>query len=339
MTQRQHHSPASFLLALLVVGSVASVTQPVAAAEPSDATTASSDRPRVLYRQAEAAFSAGRFAEARRLLLEAWNIRPSYDVAAALGQAELELKLYRDAAEHLDYAVQHFAPMESEQLLNGTRSDLRLAKSQVVEARVTVSEEEARVTIDGRPVGESPLPASIFLDPGSYTFEATVRDGRRVTKPLVLQKGGTYDVALHVPPAPQTPRSSGSPPRSDAPSYLPPAISAAIGGAALITGVGLLLAASSKDSSREDLLQRLPGSNRCGAGNETSAECAEISDLAWDASRFRIGASVAFGTAVAAGVLTYLLWPHPRRDQAGLLLSPSYSYETRSLDLNAIGRF
>jgi len=94
---------------------------PVAtAAAQTKASAADGDETRVrsLYRKAAAAFGAGKYEDAQVLLLEAWHLRRSYDVAAALGQAELELKRYRDAAEHLQYAVKNFAPVKSEKNLD-----------------------------------------------------------------------------------------------------------------------------------------------------------------------------------------------------------------------------
>lgn len=335
MIRRLSHS----LLAALALASASAFAAEAVAAEPRSAAP-DPNRPRVLYRQAEAAFTSGKYDEARKLLLEAWSIRRTYDVAAALGQAELELKLYRDAAEHLDFAVQNFAPMESERALEGTKNDLRTAKSQVVEARIAVDEPKARVAVNGRQLGESPLASGIFLEPGTYAFEATLARDRRVTKQVAMQKGGTYDVDLKIPKAAVVPGSGlGAAPRHESPSYVPPGVAAAVGGVGLITGVGLMIAASSKDNRREDLQSGLASANSCGAGADSPSACSDISDLAWSASHFRTGAYVAFGSALAAGVVTYLLWPSAPRGRAGFLLAPSYSHEARSFDLAAVGRF
>jgi len=195
------------------------------------------------------------------LLLEAWGIRHTYDVAAALGQAELELKMYRDAAEHLDFAVQTFAPMESEGLLDGTKNDLRTAKSEVVEARIRVNEPHATVTANGRSLGEAPLAASVFLEPGSYAFEAALGQDRKATKRMALQKGGTYDVELLIPQAAAptsgleaTPGVAPNAASNDRSNWLPTYVTGGLAVVALGIGTGFAVDSLSAKSSGEDII-------------------------------------------------------------------------------------
>jgi hypothetical protein len=308
--------------AFLALAGIAMAPALAVAAESNNNAATDPNRPRTLYRQAEAAFTAGRFDEARKLLLEAWGIRRTYDVAAALGQAELELKMYRDAAEHLDFAVQNFAPMESEGVLNGTKNDLRAAKSEVVEARITVNEPHATVTANGRVLGESPLAASVFLDPGSYDFEATVGQGRKVTKRVVLQKGGTYDVALVIPQivAPATGLEAAAPPASDATSdrgtWIPTYVAGGLAVVALGVGTGFAVDALSAKSSGEDRLnaaRAMYGSeDACAAGNGAgSALCNDVKDSQDRRHSSNTAATASFvvgGVLAAASIGSYFLW-------------------------------
>src|SRR4029078_1788111 len=78
-----------------------------------DSQTVDRAHARELLQQGIAAIESGSFESARQTLLEAWKLQRSYDVAGALGQAELELKRNRDAAEHLDYSIRDFPPSES----------------------------------------------------------------------------------------------------------------------------------------------------------------------------------------------------------------------------------
>ena len=81
----------------------------------------------------------------------------------------------------------------------------------------------------------------------------------------------------------------------------------------------LFIEANHKDSQRQDRLNQLPGSNRCGADNPTPSECGEIQSLADDARTYRSLAWVGVGAAAAAGVATYLLWPRaPESSKVGL---------------------
>lgn len=328
----------------LVAANVVSVPTRALANGPAAPASDSPDtsRPRVLYRQAESAFSAGKYEDARKLLLEAWGIRRTYDVAAALGQAELELKLYRDAAEHLDFAVQNFAPMESENALEGLKSDLRSAKSQVVEARIAVSEPRATISVNGQALGQSPLSASVFLEPGSYVFEAALGPDRKTNKRMALERGGTYDVQLSIPRSALTATGPIDKPDEERqkPNLVPPVTAAIVGGVALVTGVGLLIAANSKDNTREEILNGLPGTNSCGARADLPSECSRVADLADGAATFRTVAVVSLGAAVGAGVVSYLLWPKASSSrEAAFVAAPSYSPDGHTFGFAATGRF
>src|SRR5205823_5901742 len=74
---------------------------PPADAPPADAAT---QEARVLFEKAVAEQRAGDKKEARQHYLEAFAKKPHYQIAANLGSCELELGMYRDAAEHLDFA-------------------------------------------------------------------------------------------------------------------------------------------------------------------------------------------------------------------------------------------
>src|SRR5688500_3293923 len=114
-------------------------------------------RCRELFTQGFEAINASEFERARQLLTAALSDCPSYDVAGALGQAELELKRYRDAAEHFDYAISTFPPGESRELLAKTKEGLERAKKHVATLRVAVNQPGAEILIDDRRVGTSPL--------------------------------------------------------------------------------------------------------------------------------------------------------------------------------------
>src|SRR3954463_14437863 len=85
-------------------------------------------RARALYKKAAEAFEASQYTEARRLLLDAWALRQSYDVAASLGDTEIKLGLFAEAAEHLSFSVRNFPPLENEQALSNVRRQLEVAR-------------------------------------------------------------------------------------------------------------------------------------------------------------------------------------------------------------------
>jgi len=306
----------------------------------SDAT----DRARKLFKQAEEAFGNREFSKARALLLEAWNLSPTFDIATALGQVELRLSMYRSAAEHFDYALRHTPPSTKDVDISATKADLQRAKTEVAEVRVTVNELSSKVFVDGTEVGVAPL--SVFVEPGTHTIEA--RLGSRVaTKSSKFERGETFDVALVVPrDAEQASMPSsglgGDPARDAASNYAPPIATAVAGGVLLFTGATFVVLAASKDSKRKRLIDDLSAKTGtgCGDGTPSPDKCGEISDLADSAPTFRaVGIGSLIGAA-AAGVATYLLWPAARDSKkAALWALPSYSVEDRSFRISATARF
>ncbi len=77
-----------------------------------DAAAAVSEDDAVLARQfldeGVEAFQARDYVKAQDLFRRSFNIKRSYDTAINLGNVELKLELYRDAAEHLDYGFRFY---------------------------------------------------------------------------------------------------------------------------------------------------------------------------------------------------------------------------------------
>src|SRR4051812_30525864 len=56
-----------------------------------------------LFQKGRALYQSGKIQPARDALAAAWALKKSYDIAANLATAELELGMARDAAEHFAY--------------------------------------------------------------------------------------------------------------------------------------------------------------------------------------------------------------------------------------------
>lgn len=283
---------------------------------------------RSLFRRAATASEAGKYEEARELLLDAWAIRQTYDVASSLAQVEIQLKHYRDAAEHLEFCLRNFAPVESEQTLEQARRAFSEVKARVAAIKFSVNRKGAELFVDSLGIGTEPLPSVVFVEPGLRKLAARL-NGDTAEQTLNAQPGKEYVVALELVGSesktvePDSAPIGASLPPSPAPfykpNYAPAIVVASVGGAALVTGAVLLIEANRKDTQREERLNQLPGANRCGSGNPTPTECSEIQSLADDARTFRSLAWVGFGAAAAAGVATYFLWPRtPDGAQVGL---------------------
>jgi hypothetical protein len=278
-------------------------------------------RIRELYGQGSAAFKAGNSSLARQKFLEAWDIRQTYDVASSLGQVELDLKRYRDAAEHLDFSVRHFAPVESRQTLEQVERALKEVKEHVGSLRVSVDRDRAEVRVDDREVGASPLVAPLFVDPGPHSLQAhfggdvvtkTVTAIAGVEQPIELALGAAKTATGPVPDAPAQ--------DADPKKNIVPAI---VGGAAfavgLGAGIGFSLAASSEDDRAKGLRAKV-GRSGCLDGSATPGDCANIKDAADAKDRDRNLATAGFvlaGAALIATPLYWFLWPDSTKSRTG----------------------
>lgn len=329
-TQRPNRIVIPFIVALApLLGTAMGHATPAeatkSASDPSDDNT----RVRSLFRKAASVSQEGRYDEAHQLLLDAWTIRQTYDVASSLAQVEMQLKLYRDAAEHLEFCLRNFAPVESEQTLEQAKKAFAEVKTRVATVKLSTNRKGAEIFVDGLRIGTDPLPAAAFVEPGPRKLAARL-DGNTAEQALNALAGKEYVVVLQLSTqvteakaaesAAATANPVETPPTTPyKPNYVPAIVAASVGSAALVTGVVLFIEASHKDSQRQDQLDQLPGSNRCGAQNPNASACNEIQSLADDARTFRTLSWVSFGTAAAAGVATYFLWPQrPATRQLGL---------------------
>ena len=327
LTHRPLHLACTLVAAFapILVGATAHAAPPNATKSSLDSSDDNA-KLRSLFRKAAAASEAGKYEEARDLLSDAWAIRQTYDVASSLAQVEIQLRLYRDAAEHLEFCLRNFAPVESEQTLEQAKKAFADVKTRVATVRFSATRKGAELFVDGRGVGTEPLPAVVFVEPGLRELAARL-DGESAEQSLNAQAGKEYVLELQLgtrePKAAPTERAVIHPPEptpppvAHKPDYAPVIVTLSVGGTALVTSLVLLIEANRKDSQREDRLDRLPGSNRCGAQTPTPSACREIQSLADDAQTFRSLAWVGFGAAAAAGVATYFLWPR-RPDSAQL---------------------
>lgn len=213
MRAARYRCPASVGLGVWLLCALAA---PPLAAQPSGTPPASgeaspSDAAR-LFEEGSAAAKQNQWEKARVAFQKAWTLKKHWQIAANLGRAELMLKRYRDAAEHLAYFLRESpANPEDRKMVQGLFDQ---ARARVGELKITVNEPGALVLVDGAVVGTSPLKEPVFVDPGRKQVEAaldgytTSRRGVKIdaggtaTTDLRLRKGGAEGgVAQAGPPA------------------------------------------------------------------------------------------------------------------------------------------
>jgi hypothetical protein len=281
-----------------------------------------------LFRAGNEAFASGRTHRAYAAYREAWSLSPSYDIACNLGRAEAELGKARDAAEHLDFCLSHFAASsqpehrEAESRFRELLARVRLLVGRVV---LRVRPAGAEVLLDGITLGPSPLPRPLYVEPGPHSVEARLpgygtmkRDfnaGRAEQRfvEIVLERARAAPVASRRSPhstRSTAPRASAPRPSAEASARIP----LLIGGASLTLAT---LAASSYFAIRAhsswldaDELRQDVASGGC-SGPRVSI-CERLRETNDDEARQRNLADVGFIAAAVIGsatVATWLLWP------------------------------
>jgi hypothetical protein len=283
------------------------------------------DRADQLFEDGATAFDAGRFAEARAKLAEAWGLKKTYDIAGNLGVVEVRLSMFPEAAEHLSWALLHFPPTETVKARRGYEQELEKARAQTGALQIRVSVDGADVVVNGRPVGAALLGDTVFVAPGVIKVAAR-RDGYvGAEQTVTVGKGEARSITLALVPAVPERRS-----------IVPGVVLGGVAGIGVAVGAGVLAAAGSKRTTADGLGKAvLAAHNSCvtGAAN-FDARCADIrSDTSTSDNLHDAGVGVLIGAGtLAAATAAYFIWPATRvsvvpiagKSGAGLWLSGSF---------------
>jgi hypothetical protein len=256
-----------------------------------------------------ALYKAGKFTEAEAEFQRAWDARHTFDVAANLGDCEVEIGQYREAAEHLAYALKELPVTVKEAVRQRLQMRFGLARAEVASVRVHVTPAQATIIVNGREF--APVPEEVFIDPGPASVEAHLPgyNAAKVAIP-VIRKGAAQDVTLTLLPLPAQVIEAES--KKNVPLIL---VGAGVTAAGLITGLAFTLIGASKASSADAELKKIesdhggdpspcsavPPDTRCGSLKQMNSDSDSMSHIG-------VAAFVVTGVAGAA-TLTYILWP------------------------------
>lgn len=202
---------ASLLLAPVVMAQTAKpattppATAPESAAPQSDATTAGAP---TAESQAAAAPQAPDVEEARRrfdrgvrlysegdftlALIEferAYELVANYRVLYNIGQVGIQLRQYARARQALEQYLAEGQGEIDEVRLAEVNADVDMLKSRTAKLTVTVNVAKARVFLDGKLLGVTPVPPEILVDAGGHSIEVE-RTGFRTSTKSVTMAGG-----------------------------------------------------------------------------------------------------------------------------------------------------
>lgn len=317
------------VLGVAAVGAVFLQATPGRTEEGSEA-----DWAQVQYRKADEAMAAEEWERARDLLLELWERVRSYDVAASLSEVENRLGNTAVAARYLAFTLENLPPRETPETVERIRAALQAMKERVATIRFRLEPEEADLRIDGQPLEIAPLPAEVYVEPGSRTFAALLGK-RRAVQRLVVAPGEEYEVLLRLEEeqaststsieteasAPATLAADGDEERS---ALLPVYVGAGVTAAGLAGWIGFGAAMRSARSDLDAYASRI-GVSGCAEGWADATTCGQARDALGRQRRYALLGNVSMAVAATAGLATaaYLLfWP---RDREGILSREPHS--------------
>lgn len=298
----------------------------------------------VLLRRGLQEYRKKDFAAAHATLEEAWRMKPHADLAAALAEVEMKLQLFREAAEHWEYYLDHTQTSREQ-----AASRLEECQERLAALRLSVEPPHARVFLDDRLLERSALDLELWLEPGVHSLYATYDGRSSPTQTIELAAGQRESAVISVPPPPivpprpvvvaktrPAPLGSGQSPGESA---LRPALLIAEGGltlAALGVGVAYSLRAQALHGTGSELRAEVLSmtdpalvdtSSSCTSASRPPA-CAALARNArgqLDARRIALGSFVSAGVFGIATVATYFLWPTSKRStgSARLVFVPS----------------
>lgn len=300
------------LLPLLLISVELSVPASAQAAPPpvfvvSDKTA--SDRADELVKRALVFGDKDRYTEAAPLVREAWSLKRSYDIAANLGIVEAALNEWRNAAEHITYALKTFpanGKPEHRKLLEET---LARTLPRIAALTIKVNVDRAEVFVDDKSVGLAPLVDVVFVEPGMRTIKARLSGYDTATLKVEAAKGGSSESELTLrqsaPPSVQigavVPPLTTEHPPPDQPRRV--VVGVGVGAATVALGLGVaftIIANGRGDDAatmRGNLAKGQP--NACGS-TPAARDCQALHELWSERAKFSNAAAWSF---IGAGVL------------------------------------
>jgi len=198
------------------------------------------------YEDGVTAAKLGRWAKAHESFLAAWKVKQHFQIAANLGRAELKLRKYRDAAEHLAFFLREATGVSSQED-RAARKMLDEARAKVGAVTIQVNRADAEILVDGVAVGTAPIAHEVFVEPGRRTVEAKLGGFEDDRRSLDITAGSSQNVVLTLSerpaaPAPLFPARPAGPSEKELgrPSVAPIAVGIGLTAAAVGVGIGTL---------------------------------------------------------------------------------------------------
>jgi PEGA domain len=187
--------------ALLAIG----LSSSAAAAQAASASPEQAQAAERLFQSGTRAFEATEYKRAIEHLAESYRLFPSYRTACGLGQVELHLSRYRDAAEHLDFCLKNFPASDASSTQQRILDGLAEARRRVFALGVRTQVSGAEVRIDGKLVGVTPRTHDFFVEPGNHQVEVSKPGYQPHLGQFFFPSGGQRDWVVTLVPQPVQP--------------------------------------------------------------------------------------------------------------------------------------
>ncbi|WP_437829332.1 hypothetical protein [Sorangium sp. So ce1153] len=351
---------AQSLWMCLMLGVAIGTTHPVRAEDGRPALSRSDgSNVKDLLRRARRARASGKSTEAHAAYKAAFEAidatsvteRESAEIAGELGLCELDLRKFRDAAEHLAWSLERrkaLSPVQQKRFDDG----LAKAVPFVATLYLSVDPPDAEVLIDGKPIGRPRRTYTLFFEPGMHMVRARAPGREEASQTLDARAATEPRMTIQLPRAAVSSTGEGEPQgpvkkaatqvQAGRPSTQAPAPSATwprtarIGGVVLTTAtaaagaVFLLRAHVVHTNLREaNTVRREQGwtSDACRKASAPAA-CAGIHaqieerNLFATLGKVSLATSAVFGIATAASFLTEVAVFGDARPARGLRIVP-----------------
>ncbi len=149
-------------------------------------------RANALFLEGRKLYSKGNYSGALMRFRRANRLFSSYKIDVSIGFCLDVLQRSPEAAPFFERFLAHRQSKENPALLKRVRSRLKKIRSILGTITLSTKTRGAIVTVDGKPVGETPLRHRIYLPPGTYFLKVEKAGRQLMAKSITLEVGEHY---------------------------------------------------------------------------------------------------------------------------------------------------
>ena len=141
-----------------------------------------------LFKRGQKAAQKMQWPTAYKLFKRCYELQPSYDIAANLGQVAMKAGHTADGAYYLWKSLQSFPLSERASRRAGVERMFNVAKQEVTTITLTTDPRDAEVSVNGEVRKRSPGDP-LFLEPGKHIITAEAEGYEPFSQPVAAKKG------------------------------------------------------------------------------------------------------------------------------------------------------